>query len=219
MKHENRTFLNRLFRYMAATFSVLHPRLTLASALSGLIPYGTFGNVRTALFRLMGLRGIARGVWFHGTPTFRGRGNVRAHLRVGRKTSINTPILFDLSGSITIGERVGIGPFTVLTTGTHEIGPSQERRGPSFSRPIVIGDGVWIGSNVTILPGVSIGAGAVIAAGAVVNRDVAPNTLVGGVPAKFIRNLLEADLPATSGLRLIENSSEGNVIDERERTG
>jgi len=48
---------------------------------------------------------------------------------------------------------------------------------------------VWVGSNATILQGVTIGDNAVIAAGAVVTKDVAPNTVVGGVPAQFIKNI------------------------------
>jgi acetyltransferase-like isoleucine patch superfamily enzyme len=64
--------------------------------------------------------------------------------------------------------------------------------------PIRIEDGVWIGSRVTVLPGVTIGAGAVIAAGAVVNRDVPPDTLVGGVPARVLRHL---DEPSPKSVR------------------
>lgn len=55
--------------------------------------------------------------------------------------------------------------------------------------PVVIGNGVWIGANVTILGGVNIGDGAVVAAGAVVTKDVPAKTLVGGVPAKIIKQL------------------------------
>ncbi|WP_274617023.1 DapH/DapD/GlmU-related protein [Vibrio furnissii] len=53
--------------------------------------------------------------------------------------------------------------------------------------PITIGDNVWIGANATVLPGVFIGNGAVIAAGAVVTKNVAANTVVGGVPAKTLK--------------------------------
>ena len=55
--------------------------------------------------------------------------------------------------------------------------------------PIVVGDGVWIGSGATLLAGVTVGAGAVVAAGAVVTRDVAPHTVVAGIPARPVREL------------------------------
>lgn len=91
--------------------------------------------------------------------------------------------------NVTIGNNVNIGPFVSLMTDGHEIGSSTRRAGKNKFPPIVIGDGVWIGANVTVVGGVTIGAGAIIAAGAVVSGDVAPNTLVGGVPAKFIKDL------------------------------
>lgn len=56
-------------------------------------------------------------------------------------------------------------------------------------KPITIGDDVWIGGHSTILPGVTIGNGAIVAAGAVVTKDVEPNTVVGGVPAKVIKKI------------------------------
>ena len=56
-----------------------------------------------------------------------------------------------------------------------------------MTKPIKIGNHVWIGINATILKGVTIGDGAIIAAGAVVNKDVEENSLVGGVPAKVIK--------------------------------
>lgn len=57
------------------------------------------------------------------------------------------------------------------------------------ANPITIGNNVWIGAAATILPGVTIGNDAVVAAGAVVSRSVAANTLVAGVPAKFLKRL------------------------------
>ncbi len=82
------------------------------------------------------------------------------------------------------------------------MGPSEARCGRLVAAPITIGNGVWIASRVTILPGITIGDGAVVAAGAVVTRDVAPNTLVGGVPAKVVRDLdLDIDFDAPQSVR------------------
>ena len=64
-----------------------------------------------------------------------------------------------------------------------------KHRGDMVFQPIHIGKNVWLGANVTVLPGVTIGDGAVIAAGAVVTKNVQENTIVAGVPAKFIRNI------------------------------
>lgn len=88
-----------------------------------------------------------------------------------------------------IGDRVNLGPFVRLITDTHEIGPEARRAGAVRHDPIRIGNGAWIGASVTVLGGVSIGEGAVVAAGAVVTEDVPANTLVGGVPARIIREL------------------------------
>lgn len=63
--------------------------------------------------------------------------------------------------------------------------------GEEPSKPIVIGNHVWIGERATILKGVTIGDGAIVAANAVVTKDVEPNTLVGGVPARVIRRGVE----------------------------
>lgn len=68
-------------------------------------------------------------------------------------------------------------------------GLSPETRKHTYSAPIILGKNVWVGSNATILQGVTVGDNAVIAAGAVVTKDVPENTVVGGVPAKFINTI------------------------------
>lgn len=80
-----------------------------------------------------------------------------------------------------------IGSQSVLATINHGMLP--EERADNHLAPIHIGNKVWIGAHVTILPGVTIGDGAVIAAGAVVTKDVAANTVVGGVPAKLLKHI------------------------------
>ena len=75
----------------------------------------------------------------------------------------------------------------VLATLNHCMIP--EQRANLEPAPIHIGKNVWIGANATVLPGVTIGEGAVIAAGAVVTKDVPANTIVGGIPAKKIRDI------------------------------
>ena len=106
---------------------------------------------------------------------------------LGKNVFINTGCQFQDQGGITVGDGTLIGPKTVIATLNHQMDP--DKRANLLPKPVKIGSKVWIGANVTILPGVTIGDGAVIAAGAVVNKDVEPNTVVGGVPAKFIKTI------------------------------
>lgn len=95
-----------------------------------------------------------------------------------------------LSGEISIGKYVNMGPEVYIYTTNHEHSrtdiPMQEQ-GYTKSKPVIIGDDVWIGSRVTILPGVHIGNGAIIGASAVVTHNVEPYTIVGGNPAKLLK--------------------------------
>jgi acetyltransferase-like isoleucine patch superfamily enzyme len=113
------------------------------------------------------------------------------NLKIGKNVFFNAGCKIQDQGGITIEDGTLIGHNTVLATLNHSMSP--EHRGNLLPAPIHIGKHVWIGANATICPGVSIGDGAVIAAGAVVNRDVDANTVVGGVPARVIKNLKEEE--------------------------
>lgn len=113
------------------------------------------------------------------------------NISFGKNVFINSNCHFQDQGGITIGDGVMLGHNVVLATATHDLAPSKSRK--LHYKPIVIGDNAWIGSNSVILQGVTIGEWAVVAAGAVVTKDVEPYTVVGGIPAKFIRKV-EDDL-------------------------
>lgn len=109
------------------------------------------------------------------------------NLHIGSNVFINMGCKFQDQGGIFIGDGSLIGHNCVMATINHD--PSPEKRGSMTFKAIHIGRNVWIGANVTITPGVTIGDGAIVAAGAVVTKDVAPRTIVGGVPAKFIKRI------------------------------
>lgn len=107
--------------------------------------------------------------------------------KLGKNVFINAGCQFQDQGGISIGDGTLVGPKTVIATLNHHQNPT--KRANLIPKPVKIGNDVWIGANVTILPGVTIGDGAIIAAGAVVNRDVKANTIAGGVPAKYIKDV------------------------------
>lgn len=109
------------------------------------------------------------------------------NIKIGKKVFINSGCRFQDQGGITIGDGALIGHNVVLATINHDLCP--EKRGDMYMKPITIGKNVWIGANATILSGVTIGDGAIVAAGAVVIKDVEANTMVGGIPAKKIKDI------------------------------
>jgi len=113
--------------------------------------------------------------------------NYGKHISIGKNVFINFDCTLLALGGITIEDDVLIGPKVSLITESHPLDPEQ-RKG-LIGKPIHIKKNVWIGANATILPGVTIGENAVVAAGAVVSKDVPDNTIVGGIPAKFIKNV------------------------------
>lgn len=107
------------------------------------------------------------------------------NITIGKNVFLNTSCHFQDQGGITIGDGTQIGHNVVLATLNHNENPAQ--RSETIPAPIVIGRNVWIGANATITPGVTVGDGAIVAAGAVVTKDVPPDTIADGVPARVIR--------------------------------
>lgn len=115
-------------------------------------------------------------------------------VNIGKGVYIGHEVIFDrvFTDQIHIGDNSAIGDRTIITA--HANIPTETRLKKIYPRSIaktVIGKGVWIMPNVTIIPGVTIGDEAVVATGSVVTKDVPPRTLVGGVPAKILKNLDE----------------------------
>ena len=91
-------------------------------------------------------------------------------------------------GDIIIGDNVQLGPQVIFWGRDHGIKKNMLiNKQPYNSKPIIIGNDVWIGANAIVLKGVTISDGAVVAAGAVITKDVSPYMIVGGVPAKIIK--------------------------------
>lgn len=109
------------------------------------------------------------------------------NITIGRNVFINACCHFQDHGGVTLGDGCLIGHNVVFATLNHGMDP--EDRGSMYPAPIRLGKNVWVGSNSTILRGVTVGDNAIIAAGAVVTKNVAANTVVGGVPARYIRNI------------------------------
>lgn len=109
-------------------------------------------------------------------------------IRIGRNVFVNQNCTFYDLGGLDIADDVMIGPNVSLITTGHSLDPS-ERRAVTIGKPIVIERNVWIAAGATVIGGVTIGENSVVAAGSVVTKDVPPNTLVGGNPARVIRSI------------------------------
>ncbi|MCR4951972.1 MAG: sugar O-acetyltransferase [Solobacterium sp.] len=110
-------------------------------------------------------------------------------IKFGDHVFINHSFTAMSIGGIEIGNNVQIGPHVTIVTDNHDL----VNRYVLKCRKVVIGNNVWIGAGVNIMPGVHVGENAVIAGGAVVTKDVPANTVVGGNPAKVIRQIEPAE--------------------------
>jgi acetyltransferase-like isoleucine patch superfamily enzyme len=112
------------------------------------------------------------------------------NIRIGRGVSIGPEnrLWASPNARLTIGDHVLLGPNVVLVTSNHG---AASREVPIVEqsweeREVRIEEGAWLGANVVVLPGVTVGAHSIVAANAVVTKDVAPYSIVGGVPAKLL---------------------------------
>ena len=149
-------------------------------SLAGWMPYFVGRKWRVFLLRCFGMKD-------NGHVGFYPSAKVWApwNLELGSYVAIDDQVNLYSAAKITIGTKVAISREAFICTASHDI--TKPNR-PLITAPITIADGVWIGARATILPGVTIGEGAVVAAGAVVTKNVEPWTVVGGNPAKFIKN-------------------------------
>ena len=104
-------------------------------------------------------------------------------MKIGKYTNINRNCIFDGRGGLYVGDNVNISAEVAIYTGGHEMNSSNFAY---YDKPVYIGDRVWIGTRAMIMPGVSVGEGAMIMPGAIVTKDVAPFSVVAGIPAKKI---------------------------------
>jgi maltose O-acetyltransferase len=112
-----------------------------------------------------------------------------SNITVGEGTFINYNLTALDVASISIGKHCQIGPNVQLLTPTHPIEAQPRRDKLEAAKPIVIRDNVWLGGGVIVLPGVTIGENTVVGAGAVVSRDLPPNVVATGIPAKVIKTI------------------------------
>lgn len=171
--------------------------LYIVNHLIKILPPTRFYKFKSQLYRLAGIK-------IHNTARLVSSVNIWGTLKlsIGRDTFVGHDVL--ISGGdnyIEIGNHVDIASRVCIVNGTHEIDMfGNHSAGTGISKPIVIGDGVWIGINSVILGGVTIGIKTIIAAGSVVIDDIPSNVMAAGIPCK----------PKKNGITLVNNGK--NII-------
>lgn len=160
----------------------------LCMAIGNSLPRHSFFNLRRHIwYRAAGMQ-IGHGTNIAGP--FDIRIDTVSKVSIGPNTYMNSSTRFGCQDDlITIGADCLIGPRVSFETGGHNLHHDEQHGRGFFTKPIVVKDRVWIGAGVIVLQGVTIGEGAVVAAGAVVHHDVEAYTVVGGLPARKIKEI------------------------------
>lgn len=149
--------------------------------------YHYFNTIRPKLYGIAGIN-IGAGTTITGPLSL--RADTTHKIYIGNNTYFNSETRFGCQDDeIEIGNNVLIGPRVSFETASHNVVFEEGKGRGLFTKKIVIQDKVWIGAGAIILQGVTIEEGAVVAAGAIVNKDVKKLTVVGGIPAKFIKDI------------------------------
>lgn len=111
------------------------------------------------------------------------------YVEIGDRTFVNYGLTVLDAARVVIGDDVLLGPNVQLIAATHPLGFAERASGWESAHPIRIGNGAWLGAGVIVLPGVTVGARSVVGAGSVVTRDVPPDVVAVGSPARVVRAL------------------------------
>jgi len=166
-----------LSRFIFFNYGLWNDFVVFLATLTGFIPSHV---IRQTLYRhIFGVKIPSNSIIYWKCRFYRPHG-----VKIGQNSIIGNDAFLDARDPINIGDNVNIGGEVRIFTWEHDI------TSPSFGvkhSPVYIENWVYIGNRVTILPGVKIGEGSVIASGSVVTKNVDPWTMVGGIPAKFIK--------------------------------
>jgi acetyltransferase-like isoleucine patch superfamily enzyme len=166
----------------AATLANIKRAMAITAALNRLT-FNDAEEIRTLFSELTGKKVDESFILI--PPFYAAGGN---EIRVGRNVFVNQNCTFYDLGGLDIADDVMIGPNVCIITAGHPLEPSR-RHAATIGKPIIIERNVWVAASATIVGGVTIGENSVVAAGSVVTKDVPPNTLVGGNPARIIRSI------------------------------
>lgn len=165
-------------------------RFGISVPLFGIFSILGYPPLRILFLRLLGSK-IGHNVVIHKIKFINFYRGTLSNLKIGDNSFIGDDCLFDLADKIILGQQVTMAERVIILTHTN-VGYKDhplQKYFPSIQKPVVFQDGCFIGVNVTILPGVTIGRESFVAAGSVVTGEIPAKILVGGAPAKMIREI------------------------------